>query len=299
MAGPVCSGAVCSGPAASGARCQTGAYVQRERSARTPVVCAGLGSRKLRPRKGYAGSGTRRRSAPACSADQSTVTPWRHSSARPSRTARCSAGASAPARGLRSRVTTGPGSGWVLTSPPSWLPGPASTNTAGPRWARVATPSENRTGRRVWATQYAGSVACSSVIQVPVTLDRKGISGAFSVTWRSTSSRPGRAGSTSAVWKACEVSSSRTEAPRASSTRRASATSSGVPATTQEPGALTAAIVARPSSTRVSSSSSRSTDSIRPGARSCISWARRATTRRMSSRLNTPARQAETYSPRL
>ena len=86
-------------------------------------------------------------------------TPRRHSSARPARTVRGSAGSSSP-RGLRNRVTTGDASGWVRTRPLSWLPGPASTSTASskaaPRSTSVATPSAKRTGAQVAAPSSRG-----------------------------------------------------------------------------------------------------------------------------------------------
>jgi hypothetical protein len=56
-------------------------------------------------------------------------------------------------------------------------PGPTSTRTLGAPESKISTPSAKRTVCRRWRTQYAGSLASASVIQVPVTFETNGIFG--------------------------------------------------------------------------------------------------------------------------
>ena len=88
-------------------------------------------------------------------------------------------------------------------------------------------------------------------------------------------------------------------APWPASLRSASSMAPAVPAITQRSGALTAAMAQGAGSAACKSASGRLTASMAPGAVACSRRPRSATTLSASSSVNTPARQAATYSPML
>ena len=145
--------------------------------------------------------------------------------------------------------------------------------------------------------QYSGSVACASVIQVPVTLLTMGMDGGRSRT-EAVSARNGpAAGSSFGVWKACVVGRRRATMPAAARRDSASAIASSGPATTQSPGAFTVATAAPAGRCGATPSGSRETASIAPPGSGWIAFARPATSASASSSERMPAMQAAAYSP--
>ena len=162
------------------------------------------------------------------------------------------------------------------------------------RPAASPTPSAKRTGCRRCCAQYAGSVACAAVIQVPVTFETKRHARRRARHARRRPRRSGR-GSASIIaewnaWRrrargaprwppdASAASSARDRRGRARRRRVAD-------------GALTAAIDSSASSSGATSASGSGTASIAPGGSACISAPRAATSCRASSSEKTPARQ--------
>ena len=65
----------------------------------------------------------------------------------------------------------------IRASPLSVRPGPTSSSVLDAPLRKVRSPSAKRTVSRAWRAQYAGSVACASVSQPPVTLEMTGRRG--------------------------------------------------------------------------------------------------------------------------
>ncbi len=145
-----------------------------------------------------------------------------------------------------------------------------------------------------------GSVACSAVIQVPVTVETKGSCGAESRTPRTRSAKAGTAGSIIGEWNACDVWSGRQITFSSSSRFWTRATASAGPATTHRPGAFSEAIARLGSSrNRRAASPAMLTESIAPGGSAPMRRPRSATSLAASSRAMTPASAAQTNSPTL
>ena len=106
-------------------------------------------------------------------------------------------------------------------------------------------------------------------------------------------------GSIMAEWNACDVLSTRQTTPSASSAPLNRATSSCPPATTQVPGAFSAASDSPADRRGCSCSSGSRTDSMAPPGCACIRRPRRPTKRSASPSSNTPASVAATTRPRL
>ena len=110
-------------------------------------------------------------------------------------------------------------------------------------------------------------------------------------------------GSIRGEWNACDVLSARHSTPWALKRSTSVSTSCCRPAMTVSSGPLMAAmdtLRAWPASTCATFSWRASTATILPvSGRACMSRPRAATSLSASSRLNTPASQAATYSPRL
>ena len=116
------------------------------------------------------------------------------------------------------------------------------------------------------AAQYAGEVACSGVIHVPVTLEIYGMRGAVSVNDATRRSSSLATGSIMNEWKACVVGRRRLTTPRASSRRSRSAIAAGAPATTLMRGPLTPANESLSLRSAWMSSADAATASIAPAA---------------------------------
>src|SRR5229473_3512494 len=134
--------------------------------------------------------------------------------------------------------------GCWLTNELRTCPTPTSTHTGCPCCPTRPTCSMPWARRTVWhncCAQYEGSVACSSVSQVPVTLEIKGLLGACSSTLPTRAVRVSCRGASMLQCQACRVSTRRCST--SNSCRRSSTCSmaSRGPASTQVEGALTAA----------------------------------------------------------
>ena len=121
-------------------------------------------------------------------------------------------------------------------------PGPTSSGTsAGSASSDVEGVGEPYRLPQVAHPSTSGLVACSSVIQVPVTFERNGTAGGRRATQRTSSVKGATAASMSGEWKACEVCSRRQPTPSSSSRCSRASTASGVPETTVSAVELTAA----------------------------------------------------------
>ena len=170
------------------------------------------------------------------------------------------------------------------------------------RRAGCARPSAKRTVWRRWRAQYAGSVACSAVIQVPVTLEMKGMSrrlrGATPAT-RVGERRQDRVhhrrveGVRGVQAAAVDAAPRSARLASASIGRRRAGDHAAAGAVDRGEGQARRRAAAR------SSASGSGTASMAPGGSACISRPRAATSASASSREKTPARQAATYSPTL
>ncbi len=161
------------------------------------------------------------------------------------------------------------------------------------------SPSENRTVCRRCCTQYSGLVASSSRIHVPVTLETYWISGGLNRTWPTYSRNLAAAVSMRWEWNAQEMAS-RWQATRSCSSRFCTSSIASVsPDNAHCEGPFTVASDKPLPVSDKASFSFNSTASIAPGGASCMIRPRTATNLSAPSSVNTPARQAATYSPRL
>ena len=145
----------------------------------------------------------------------------------------------------------------------------------------------------------AGSVASSSVIQVPVVFDSNRARGGCRVSRERISSNSGRTGSIELEWNPCEVRIRRADNPFSARRSSKSAMRSSGPDTKQLPGSLIAAMSRPGESNSAVSSGLSATATIAPRGAACISRARADTALIAVGRSNTPAQVAATYSPML
>ncbi|MCY1217499.1 hypothetical protein D9M72_294140 [compost metagenome] len=142
-------------------------------------------------------------------------------------------------------------------------------------------------------------MASSGVISWPVTFETKGMLGGRRGTEAMSASSGASSGSVIAECEAIDTCSRRGRWPAARSRASAASTASRGPEITHSCSALAAARSQPGARKGASAACDSGTAVIAPGGIDCSRRPRRAATRSASSRRNTPARQAATYSPRL
>src|SRR5690606_7358901 len=179
------------------------------------------------------------------------------------------------------------------------LPGPISMKTPPKVLFANMMASEKLTVSRTWRTQYSVLRACSSVSQLPVTVDIIGLLGTCFSTLLTIRLNASNMGSIIEEWKAWLVWSKLVVTPICVRCCLYAAINSCGPDTTQSLGALLAAIERPLGRVEAIMSTDSRTESMLPLGNELTKRPRDAINDRASDNENTPAKQAPTNSPTL